>query len=294
MTVLSPSLTDSEIRGLCKDRLEALEHWLRRLIDDTLTPTFGDFFEHQDQQGNRLIRKGLSEQIDERRNREPQRYPRKIDAILLEDAVGIVCNPQLYSSHFRKPLLGAFPDGIQEARTFLNRLLSPRNHLAHANPISSRQAEQIICYSNDVIDSLKAFYVEQGLQSEYNAPQFLRVVDSFGRVFTRGQMQAAPGGGAIVGPASDPRFTLRPGDTLTIEVDVDPSFSAESYSLTWNAGHTQSTENTGLKKAVIHIGLKHVSETFIVRCTLMSNQEWHRHGTHDDTIAIFYKVLPPV
>lgn len=164
------TLTDSEIRSVCKERIEVLEHWLRRLIDDLLSQTYGNYLGHEDAQGNRLIRKRLAEQIEERRRKESNRYPRIVDAILLDDAIDIVCNPQLFKTHFRQPLSLAFPNGENEARTFLTRLLAPRNHLSHANAISVRQAEQVICYTNDVIDSLKSYYGNINMQSQYNVP----------------------------------------------------------------------------------------------------------------------------
>jgi hypothetical protein len=55
------NMKDSEIRSVCRDRIEALEHWLRRLIDDTLTPVYGDYFNYTDEKGNRLISSKLSE-----------------------------------------------------------------------------------------------------------------------------------------------------------------------------------------------------------------------------------------
>jgi hypothetical protein len=82
-------LEDSEIRNICKEKLEALEHWLRRLIDETLSGVYGDFFSYEDSNGNRLLKKKLSESIDERLRKEPSRYSRKVDAILLDDAIGV-------------------------------------------------------------------------------------------------------------------------------------------------------------------------------------------------------------
>ncbi len=52
-------LEDSEIRNICKEKLESLEHWLRRLIDKILTESYGDFFSHVDDKGDRLIKKKI-------------------------------------------------------------------------------------------------------------------------------------------------------------------------------------------------------------------------------------------
>jgi hypothetical protein len=223
------NMQDAEIRSVCKDRIESLEHWLRRLIDDTLSPFYGDYFSSTDASGNRLIKNSLARQVAARRAAEPLRYPRNIDAVLLEDAVGIVCKPELYQKHFKAALRGAFPDGREEARTFLNRLLAPRNNLSHANAISARQAEQIICYANDVIDSLKNYYRERGMEEAYDAPLILRVTDSFGNSFSRSQFQPCHDGGIMLLFVEKPRMYLRPGDTLTLEIEVDPAYDASSY-----------------------------------------------------------------
>src|SRR4051812_8802355 len=107
-------MKDSEMRAQCREKIESLEHWLRRLIDDTLTPVYGDYFEFTDQTGNRLIKFSLAQQVATRRAKEPIRYPRSIDAVLLEDAVDIICKQDLYQKHFRQALRSAFPEGREE------------------------------------------------------------------------------------------------------------------------------------------------------------------------------------
>ena len=110
-------IKDSEIRHISKQKLEALEHWLRRLIDEVLTKAYGDdYFSYMDESGNRLIKKKLSDSIDERIRKEPNRYSRKVDAILLDDAIDIVCNPSLFNKHFKEPMSQAFPNGREVTR----------------------------------------------------------------------------------------------------------------------------------------------------------------------------------
>ena len=93
---------------------------------------------------------------------EPERFSRIIDAAILDDCINIICNPNLFRRHFREAFKTAFPvgDSRDETRIFLKRLIKPRNLLYHANPISVRQAEQVICYSHDIIESLKKYYEE--------------------------------------------------------------------------------------------------------------------------------------
>lgn len=285
---------DSEIRSSCKERIESLEHWLRRLIDDLLSSAYGDYFGHIDVHGNRLIKKSLSDQVEERRAREPQRYPRKIDAVLLDDAINIICNPHLYNAHFKSALHNAYPNGVAETRIFLERIAAPRNNLAHANSIGLRQAEQIICYTNDVIDSLKTYYIERGMQNLYNAPSILKFVDSFGNTLTRSQFGSHPSGGILKSLIDDPRFYLRPGDVLTLEIEVDPAFTQDGYILKWKVPRKMPPLPHDNARIVVPIAVEHVQEMLWINCTLITSREWHRHGSHDDTIHVAYRVLPPL
>lgn len=287
------NMKDADIRSSCKEKIESLEHWLRRLIEDTLTPVYGDYFEYTDEKGNRLISTKLAQQVEDRRSKEPSRYPRKIDAVLLDDAIAIICKHELFKQHFGKALKYAFPDGAEEARTFLSRLNEPRNNLAHANPISTRQAEQIICYANDVIESLKKYYSDLGMQQEYNVPLILKFIDSFGNVRSRNQFNEHVGYGLLYF-TEDPRFVLRPGDILTVEIEVDPSFNQEEYQIEW----TQNKHSDPLNRSSVNtipITVKEVGEMFCVTCNIISKKEWHRLSCgRDDELNVYYKVLPPL
>ena len=54
------NLNDSEIRSICKNKLESLEYWLRRLIDKILSDNYEDYFSYEDAKGNRLIKKSMA------------------------------------------------------------------------------------------------------------------------------------------------------------------------------------------------------------------------------------------
>ncbi|WP_277761479.1 hypothetical protein [Pseudomonas sp. A34-9] len=294
MTILLSSLPDSDIRSICKQKIESLEHWLRRLIDDTLTPVYGDYFSYEDAKGNRLIKHALAHQVVERQLREPSRYPRKIDAVLLDDAIEILCKPDLYKIHFRTPLSHAFPDGREEARTFLGRIQSPRNNLAHANAISARAAEQIICYSNDVIESLREHYKGQNMQQEYDVPLILRITDSFGQTFTRGQIMRGQDAALSISYLTNPNHHLRPGDTLTLELEVDPAYDPESYSIAWSStkGLVGSCDTSKLVMTILD---RHVGQSLDIQCRITSKKSWHRMSTGvDDLLIARFKVLPPI
>ena len=287
-------LTNNELNNLCREKLESLELWLRRLIDETLTVKYGDYFSTTDDSGNRIIKKNVVDELENRMSREPDRYKRKIDAVLLDDAIDVLCKPSLYE-FFKPALVGAFPEGRDEARTFLKRLIEPRNRLAHANTISQRQAEQVICYSNDVIDSLRTYYAEIGMQQEYNAPLILKVIDSFGNVFHRSQIFQTNQGGIFKDLSREPGFFLRVGDILTVEVEVDPAFAPIEYTISWSTSEIAYKTISNSPKVGINLMPIHVAQSFCVKCVITSKEEWHRMGTQgDDSLNLCYKVLPPI
>jgi hypothetical protein len=288
-------LTDTETRAICREKIEALEFWLRRLIDEILTASYGSYFDYQDTHGAYLINSGIRGTINKRKTDEPNRYPRLIDAVLLDDSIDIICNPNLYRKHFSDALKDAFPDGREEAKTFLKRLVYPRNCLAHANPISLRHAEQVICYSNDIIDSIKNFYFKKNMNAEYNVPLILKVTDSFGNMMYRNQLSNVHDGGIMANFLDEPRFFLRPGDVLTIEVEVDQSFNEADYIITWDSAKGLIEPLPQGKKAIINITNKQVAGQFDVQCRITSNKGWHRMFMGvDDFLLMYYKVLPPI
>ncbi|WDM60654.1 hypothetical protein K4A76_06865 [Pseudomonas sp. NEEL19] len=294
MTSLFSHLSESELRAICKNKIESLEHWLRRLIDDSLNGIYGDYFSYEDTNGNRLIKKETARIAETRQRKEPSRYPRKIDAVLLEEAIEIICKPELFKTHFKTPLAKAFPDGREEAKTFLSRILTPRNNLAHANPISLRAAEQVICYSNDVMDSLKDHYRLIGMQQEYDVPLILRITDSFGKTFTRSELGNSQSGGIYKNFTSSPSTYLRPGDTLTVELEIDPTYDPASYEILWTSTKPLNTRKDTPRLALtienVHVGVK-----FDIQCRITTKRSWHRMSNGcDDLLVIHYKVLPPL
>lgn len=288
-------LSDSDIRSRCKGMIESLELWLRRLIDQTLTAEYGDYFSHQDDAGNRLLSKQLAASIENRLRNEPERYSRRGDAILLDDAIKIVCNQKLYA-HFRPALQKAFPEGNSECRTFLGRLIDSRNRLAHANPISLKDALRVLCYCNDVIDSISDYYVSENMNQEYNVPLIQRFTDSFGNTVHRDQMLCSrDGGGCTHNFHQTDKNDLRPGATLTVEVFIDPAFDPATYAISWSSVPAFSSPAPNSSKVIIPIGLEHVCTEFVLLCYLKTTNAWHRlNNDCDDMLVLRYRVLPPI
>ena len=59
--------TEAEIREECKRRIESLEFWLRRLIDDTLKVKYGDdYINAKNANGDFILKKATREGISAR------------------------------------------------------------------------------------------------------------------------------------------------------------------------------------------------------------------------------------
>ncbi len=128
------------------------------------------------------------------------------------------------------------------------------------------------------------------MENDYSVPLILRITDSFGKVFTRSQCYASPEGSIFMN-CHDKQGNLYPGDTLTVEVEVDSAYT-EDYELRWSLAAELITE-TGPKVAV-HIAHKHVGLQFGIVCTVVTKRDWHRMpGGKDDMMTLVYKVLPP-
>lgn len=286
-------LKEEEKRSICKKEIENLEIWIRRLIHESLSKEYGsDYLEYKDRDNNYLIKAEIRQSVKDLINKEPKRFPRCIDAFFLPDLIYITCKNDLYNKFFKEPFLKAFPDGNNEARTFLARLVDPRNALYHANPISNRQAEQVICYCRDIIDSLKEYYDKVGVEKEYNVPRIIKITDSFANTIHSNELGDHPVSSWFL--HKDHKSYLRPGDKLGIEVEIDPSFDHSSYTVKWNIENESIEKFTNKTKISFEIDMKHVGVLFRVTCRIISNKSWHKYKKWDDLVQIYYKVLPPI
>lgn len=278
--MLFGNMSTDEIRNFVRHQLETLERWLRRLVDDAQREHYGSTFSALP------IKQDIKNQVADRRAREPQRYPRDVDALLFDDLVTIMCHPQAYP-HFKNALKDAFPDGPAEARTFLDRIIEARNPLAHANDITSHQALRVMCYSADVIESLKAYYARNNLAQTYNAPSFLRIWDD------RGNSAEVDETGRFV--AEFEKTQLRPGDVLQLEIQPDESFPEDSYQIMWRDDALIVGDYSIGRTFSIKIENRHVSQSGMYILTkIVSIRDWHRHGSYDAKVLVHYSVLPPV
>lgn len=286
--------SEEELRTLCKKKVESLEYWLRRIIHEKFSSQYGDgYFTKQLDNGENIIKREISKKSQARREEQPDRYPREIDATLLDDVISIICNKKNYDGLFKDSFYKVAPLGNEHLRHVLSKIWECRNPLSHANPISVRQAEQLLCYSDDIIDSLKEYYLKQGLNEMYNVPTILRMTDSLGNTIYRDTMVEAGDDSVIVSLHKDSKHFLRPSDIYSVEVDIDPSFDSSLYEIFWFVNHNKVEEKKN--KFVITLENKHVSSVFHIMCKLKTNNDWHKSSDgYDDSLSIMLKVLPPL
>jgi hypothetical protein len=131
---------------------------------------------------------------------------------------------------------------------------SPRTRLTSLR--GRAEAARAICYSQDVIASLKEHYAGMKQQREYDVPTIIRVADSCGNVRHESELRPRLGMCDFRDGASG---RLYPGDRLAIEVEVDPTFERSSYWLQWwwpymKLDHPMDTEHVKVKIDIPHVG----------------------------------------
>lgn len=281
--------TDEELRSFCRSSIESLEMWARRLIHDRMISRYGqEYIRLKISEENFLIKKDVREHVQRMMEKEPGRFPREVDTLFFEHIMYFLCKPEFYRDLFGEALRYAYPQGIEEARTFLSRLVPIRNALSHANPISIRQAEQAICYSHDLVDGIKNYYKDKGLEQVWNVPRIIRVTDSLGNTFDN------PTDGIVDGKIFKLTQDLRCGDIYSVRVDIDSSFSDDEYDIFWKNGNSRVTEFDDRNSFTVTFGEEDVAEIHTIDCIIKSHKSWHKYRYHDCKISLMFTVLPPV
>lgn len=289
------SLSESELRDLCRHQIDAFENWCRRLIDEMFKKNYGNnYFDFMIKEDQPLVRSEIKKRIEKRMEDNPGRFPRKIDALLMEDIEYFLCRDDLYINHF-KTILEPFYSGVIEVRKVLERLIPIRNKLSHGNTISIHEAEQCICYTGDFIGTFKQYYLAIGKERDYNVPVFLRIKDSLGNDIVREDSQSF--WKLYCYGITAPKIQLRSGDRYKLWVEVDSSFDSSFYEIKWTVTQDYTTlieQGTG-NVVDFTLSNKNVSYSPMVNIDLTTKRDWHRFREVDDSLELnFERVLPPI
>lgn len=285
------SFSEEEIRSLCRVNIEAFEKWARTIIDSELTKNLGvNYFDLELAPNVPVVKKSLRDKTAQMMRSNPQRFHRKIDTLFLDEIIYLLCRNDLYKRFFKDFLDLIYPDGNAEARTYLNRLVPIRNCLSHSNPISIRDAERCICYTNDFIDGVKQYFYDKGEERVFNTPNAIKLNDSLGNEF---QLNKDTMFESIcinrTGTTQLHQFHL--GERYSAWLTLDPSFTPEQYTIEW---HIECGRHLGNDSRLdIEIAEDMIRERCPIYCTIKSTKSWHRYRGYDQQFAIVFQVLPP-
>lgn len=286
------SFSEEELRSLCRVNIEAFEKWARTIIDSELTKNLGEnYFDMELAPGVPVVKKSIRDKTAQMMRSNPQRFHRKIDTLFLDEIIYLLCKNDLYKRFFKDFLDLIYPDGNSEARTYLNRLVPIRNCLSHSNPISVRDAERCICYTNDFIDGVKQYFYDKGEERVFNTPNAIKLNDSLGNEF---QLNKDTMFESIVinraGTTQLHQFNL--GERYSAWLTLDPSFTPDQYTIDW---HIECGRHLGSDSRLdIEIAEDMIRERCPIYCTIKSTKAWHRYRGYDQQFAIVFQVLPPV
>lgn len=229
--------TQEKLRSYCKSNIETMEIWARRLIHEKMTNQYGENYIDANLNANeKLIKKEIRDHVNNMMRNEPERFSRPVDTLFLDHIIYFLCNKKWYEILFKEALDYAYPQGCEEAREFLSRLIPIRNSLSHSNHISLYQAERAICYSHDFIEGLKQYYKNKGEEKMWNVPRIIRVSDSLGNVYenliekrTAGVTQRIP-------------QEMNCGDSYSIDIEIDSAFAQNEYEIFWTSSRRDLDE----------------------------------------------------
>ena len=297
------NMSDLEAKDLCKHRIDTMEIWSRRLIDELFKEKYGDdYFEYEISEGTPLVKQSIKNIVNGRIKKEPNRFPRKVDALVIEDLEYFFCRDDLYKNHF-KAVFEPFFSCSQEVRSVLNRIVGIRNKIAHNNHLSQHELEQGVCYSNDFINAFCDYYKKTGKEKDYNVPTFISVRDSFGRCLTREDSSYGwevydwHFSNNIVSKNTEKH--LRSGESYRLTLEVDASFPFDFYEIEWTVIYgicdliARGTGNT----IEFSVNDSHVSYAPKITAKLITKRSWHRFASSecDDCFKMsLSQVLPPI
>lgn len=281
-------LSEEEMRSICKNAIENLEKWARLLIDREMKKQYGeDYLNVQNSNGEYIVKTEIRDKIEKMFNQEKQRFTRKIDTLFLDEIVYFLCKTELYNNCFKKCLDIQYPQGKEELREFLNRIIPVRNKLSHSNPISYREAEQAICYSNDFVEGVKEYMAKEGEEQKYNVPNIVRINDSLGNEFYPQNDKSSE---VVYIQDGEKLHQFNYGENYSIWVTMDPSFDCEEYDVIWSMHSKKIAESL---KFNIKFKEEDVSQECCIELKVISKKRWHKYNLWDQRILIAFGVLPP-
>lgn len=286
------NFTDEQLRQVCRTHIESLEKWARLLLGKVLTKEYGaDFIHSKNPDGNLNFKKSLVEKADRMIADEPGRFPTPLDTLFLEDIVYLLTRKDIFE--LMKPTaIDFYPEGKEELRTFLERVIPIRNKLSHTNPFSVRDAERAVCYSNDFTDFVKQYFAKNNMEKEFNIPMILKVTDSLGNEkISDGKEPNGIMSISLTDPTTKEKKVFYKGEQFSVILEMDPSFPEGDYDINWPKMDGVEVHENG-KKIIVTIGDNLIGEETSLCCRIVSHNTWHRYNSYDQTLLIRFKAIP--
>lgn len=297
------NMTELEAGDLCKHRLDTMELWARRLIEETFSEEYGkDYFNFKFDNGTPLVKNEIIKQVQDRMNSNTKRYPRKVDALVMENLKYFFCRNDLYKLHF-KNVFEPFYSGVESLRLSFEKLINIRNKISHSNTLSQRELEQGVCYSNDLIEVFKDYYKKIGKDKIYNVPTFLSFKDSLGHSIFRENSNYSWSIYPLTNYDSLKNkreiVNLRAGETYRVILEVDNSFPLDFYCINWEIDYCCKVDKYETNSNILEFKIddKFVSLNLRIKAYLKTKRAWHRFANIDcdDFVEIHLEeILPPI
>lgn len=282
--------TEEELRSLCRNSLEAFEKWARIIIDMKLKEGYGKDYFNAKVNNEYIIKKEIRDKANKMLKSSPDRFSKEIDTLFLEEIIYLLCKDKLYRTNFKDFLDTIYPDGRNEAQTFLKRLIPIRNKLSHTNPFSIREAEQCVCYCNDFIEGVKKYFKSIGEDRMYNVPNAIKLTDSLGNTYSLNNDEYYQNVYVNNKSYSD-LYKFEIGDKYSAWLQLDPSFDESEYIFEWSIGYKVYSKQSRIE---IEITEDLINAQQTILCTIKSNRSWHKYGNHDQQFGLLFQVLPPI
>lgn len=286
------NFTDEQLRQICRTHIESLEKWARLLLGKVLSREYGvDFIHSKNPDGNFKFKKSLVEKADRMMTEEPGRFPSPLDTFFLEDIICLLTRQDIFD--LMKPKVIVFyPEGKEEMRTFLERLIPIRNKLSHTNPFSVRDAERSVCYTNDFTDFVKQYFAAINMEKEFNTPSILKVMDSLGNEnISDGNEPNGIMSISLADPSTKEKKIFYKGEQFSVTIEMDPSFDESDYDIIWTKKEGVEVHENG-KKIIVSIEDNLIGEEIVLLCSIVSHNPWHRYNGYDHRLLVRFKAIP--
>jgi len=169
----------------------------------------------------------------------------------------------------------------KELRFHLRRLGTYRNPEAHSRDLLPFEEHLVMGITGEIRNKVTIFRSSRQDEPEH-FPRIESAKDSFGNV---------PSGD--VGDLSvDTDLTLRPGDRVTFDLRAwDPHGRSWTWTVAYDLQGHSGFEIEG-DRIVWNVGEEHIRERAQLIIFLVGSGPYHRHGTVDDRVSFWYRVLP--